>query len=72
MEFPNIDIGMITAETPRIKTFTEMGLAAEIHFPKANGKLSVAIERINIIKKNIEKWTKNSKRVTKLSNGADF
>lgn len=71
VEFPNIDIGMITAETPRIKTFTEMGLAAEIHLPKQKDNLSAAIERINTIKKNIEKWTRKSTKVTKLSNGAD-
>ena len=70
VEFPNINVGMITAEKPRIKSFTEMGMAAEIHLPKPKDNLSAAIERINTIKKNIEKWTRKSTKVTKLSNGA--
>lgn len=71
VEFPNINIGFITAEKPRIKSFTDMGLAAEIHLPKQKDNLSAAIERINTIKKNIEKWTRKNTKVTKLSNGAD-
>ena len=71
VEFPNIDFGMVTAETPRIKTFTEMGLATEIYLPKPKSNLSAVFERINKIKKNIEKWTKKSTKVTKWSSGVD-
>lgn len=52
--FPNIDIGMITAEFPRIKTLKDLGFSTEIQIPIQKNRIKEIVKKVIKFKKKIE------------------